>query len=120
MMFICYLAEFNCLRVLFLEKIRGIRPHLQASDVFIHFRLLSSCKTDVYPVFSITVMLLDLYLKVHTALWWADLRQRDSLKDNIKMNLQEAGWGGMEWIDMVRDRVRWRVFASAAKNLLVP
>jgi len=65
-------------------------------------------------------MLLDLYLKVHTALCWADLRQRDNLKDNIKINLQEVGWGGMEWIDVVRDRDRWRVLESAAKNLRVP
>ena len=41
------------------------------------------------------MMLVDLYLKVHTALWWADLMQRDNLEDNIKMNLQEVGCGVM-------------------------
>jgi hypothetical protein len=24
--------------------------------------------------------------------------------DNIKMNLRETGWGGMDWIDLARDR----------------
>jgi hypothetical protein len=65
-------------------------------------------------------MLLDLYLKVHTALWWADLRERDSLEGNIKMILQEVEWGDMEWIDLAKDRDRWRVLANAVMNLRVP
>ena len=44
----------------------------------------------VYPVFSITVMFLSLYLKVHTVLWWAYLMQIDNLEDNIKMNLKDV------------------------------
>jgi hypothetical protein len=39
---------------------------------------------------------------VHTGLWWGDLRKgeplgrpRHSWKDNIKMDLQEVGLGGM-------------------------
>jgi hypothetical protein len=28
---------------------------------------------------------------------------------NIKMNLGETGWGGMDWIDLVQDREQWRV-----------
>jgi len=27
--------------------------------------------------------------------------------DNIKMDLQEVGWGGMEWIAVAHDRDRW-------------
>jgi hypothetical protein len=29
-------------------------------------------------------------------------------KDNIKMDLQEVGCGVVEWIDLARDRGRWR------------
>jgi hypothetical protein len=27
--------------------------------------------------------------------------------DNIKMDLQEVGWGGMDWTDVAQDRERW-------------
>jgi hypothetical protein len=42
-------------------------------------------------------------------------------KDNIKMDLQEVGWGGgMDWIDMAQDRNRWQVLVSVVMNLRVP
>jgi hypothetical protein len=41
-------------------------------------------------------------------------------EDNIKMDLQEVGWGGVDWIDMAQDRDRWRAVVSAVMNLLVP
>jgi hypothetical protein len=28
--------------------------------------------------------------------------------DNIKMNLREIGWDGMDWIDLAQDRDQWR------------
>jgi hypothetical protein len=47
-------------------------------------------------------------------------RPRRRWEDNIKMDLQEVGWGGMDRIDMARDRDRWRVLVSAVMNLRVP
>ena len=36
------------------------------------------------------------------------------------MDLQELGWGGMDWIDVAEDRDRWWVLVSAVMNLWVP
>jgi hypothetical protein len=47
-------------------------------------------------------------------------RPRRRWKDNIKMDLQEVGWGCMDWIDMAQDRDRWRALVIAVMNLRVP
>jgi len=47
-------------------------------------------------------------------------RPRRRWVDNIKMNLQEVGCGGMEWIELAQDRVRWREIVNAVMNLPVP
>jgi hypothetical protein len=38
-------------------------------------------------------------------------RPRHRWEDNIKMDLQEVGCGGMDWIELAQDRVRWRALA---------
>jgi hypothetical protein len=40
-------------------------------------------------------------------------------EDNIKMDFQEVGWGGVDWIDMAQDRDRWRALVNAVMNLWV-
>jgi hypothetical protein len=40
--------------------------------------------------------------------------------DNIKMDLGEIGWGGVDWIGLARDRDRRRALVNVVKNLRVP
>jgi len=47
-------------------------------------------------------------------------RPRHRWENNIKMDLQKVGCGGMEWIDLVQDRDRWRAVVNAVMNLRVP
>jgi hypothetical protein len=45
-------------------------------------------------------------------------RPRRRWEDNIKMGLQEVGWG-MDWIELAQDRDRWRDLVNAIMNLRV-
>jgi len=47
-------------------------------------------------------------------------RTRCRWEDNIKMDFQEVGWRGMDWIDLAQDRDRWRAFVTAVMNLRGP
>jgi hypothetical protein len=47
-------------------------------------------------------------------------RSRHRWKDNIKMDLQEVGCDGMDWIDLGQGWDRWLSLVNAAKNLWVP
>jgi hypothetical protein len=39
--------------------------------------------------------------------------------DNIKMDLVEIGWGGLDWIGLAQEREKRRAFVSAVMNLRV-
>ena len=47
-------------------------------------------------------------------------RPRSRWEGNIKMDLQEVGYGGMDWIELAQDRDRWRELVNAAMKLQVP
>jgi len=47
-------------------------------------------------------------------------RPRRRWEDNIEMDLQEVGCGGMDWIELAQDRDRWRAIVTAVMNLRVP
>jgi hypothetical protein len=48
------------------------------------------------------------------------LGSRSRWKDNIKMDLQEVGCVGMDWIELAQDRDRLRALLTAVMNLRVP
>jgi hypothetical protein len=47
-------------------------------------------------------------------------RPRSRWEANFKMDLQEVGCEGMDWIDLSKDRGRWRAIVNATMNLRVP
>jgi hypothetical protein len=47
-------------------------------------------------------------------------RPRRRWEDNIKMDVDEVGCGGMDWIELAQDRDRCRALVNADMNLQVP
>jgi hypothetical protein len=47
-------------------------------------------------------------------------RPRCRWENNIKMDLQEVGCGGMDWIELAQDRDRWRALVNVVMNFHVP
>jgi hypothetical protein len=47
-------------------------------------------------------------------------RPRRRWVDNIKMDLIEIGWGGVDWIALAQDRGKWKALVNVVMNLRVP
>jgi hypothetical protein len=47
-------------------------------------------------------------------------RPRHRWLDNIKMDLLEIGWNGVDWIGLAQDRDKWRALVNAVMSLRVP
>jgi hypothetical protein len=47
-------------------------------------------------------------------------RPRRRWVDNIKIDLREGGWDGMDWIDLAQDRDQWKALLNTVMNLRVP
>jgi hypothetical protein len=47
-------------------------------------------------------------------------RPRRRWVDNIKMDLSEIGWDGVDWVDLAQDRDHWRALVNTVMNLRVP
>jgi hypothetical protein len=59
---------------------------------------------------------------MHTGFWWEGRRERHHLEDlgvdgRLKLKRIIKNWyGGMDWIDLVRDRDRWQALVNALMN----
>jgi hypothetical protein len=64
---------------------------------------------------------------MHIGYWWKTRKERDHWDetrrrcvDNIKMDLREIGWNGVDRIVVAQDRDQWRALKNTVLNLLVP
>jgi hypothetical protein len=46
-------------------------------------------------------------------------RSRHKWEDNIKIELQDVEWEGMDWIDLAQNRDRWQALVKTVLNLQV-
>jgi hypothetical protein len=67
------------------------------------------------------------HVGMHVGYRWEIQKERDHGEDqghrwvnNIKMDLREIGWDGMDWIDLAQDRDQWRALVNTVMNLWVP
>jgi hypothetical protein len=63
----------------------------------------------------------------HAIFWLENLKGRDQLEDlgmdgkiNIRIDLREIWWEGLEWIHLAQDRDQRRVLVNTVTNLRVP
>jgi hypothetical protein len=47
-------------------------------------------------------------------------RPRCRWVNNIKTELREVGWDGIDWIDLAQDRDQWKTLVNTVMNLRVP
>jgi hypothetical protein len=67
-------------------------------------------------------------VKVNTyRILWESQKERDHYEDqdvggwvDIKMDLREIGWSGMDWIDLAQDRDQWMAVVNTVMKLRVP
>jgi hypothetical protein len=64
---------------------------------------------------------------MHIGFWWGSQKEKRPLErprhmwdDNVKMDLREIRWAGMDWIRLAQDRVQWMALVSTVMNLRVP
>jgi hypothetical protein len=46
-------------------------------------------------------------------------RHRRRWEDNVKIDLREIGWGGVDWISLAQDRGWWMALVNRVINLRV-
>jgi hypothetical protein len=47
-------------------------------------------------------------------------RPRQRWEDNIRMDLREIGWEGMDWVPLAQDRDQWWTLMNTVMNLWIP
>jgi hypothetical protein len=59
------------------------------------------------------------------SLWTEYLKRKDHSEelcveeDEVRMDLREIGWGGLDWIHLAQDRDKWRAVVNTVMNLRV-
>jgi hypothetical protein len=64
---------------------------------------------------------------MHIGYWWGTRRKettrkttRRRLVDNIKIDIREIGWDGIDSINLAQVRDQWRAFVNTVMKLRVP
>jgi hypothetical protein len=47
-------------------------------------------------------------------------RPRRRWVHNVKMDVREIGWGGMDWSGLAQDTDQWRALVNTVMNVRVP
>jgi hypothetical protein len=48
------------------------------------------------------------------------VRARRRREDTVKIDLNERGYEGMDWIQLAQDRMKWLILANTVIKLLLP
>jgi len=47
-------------------------------------------------------------------------RPRSRWEDNVRMDVREVGWEGVDWMHLAQDRDQWQALVNTVMNLQVP
>jgi hypothetical protein len=47
-------------------------------------------------------------------------RPRRGCVENVKIDLRDIGWGGMDWIDLTEDWDQWRTLVNTVMKVSAP
>jgi len=49
-----------------------------------------------------------------------NMKERDHLEDDIRMDLRQIRWEGVDWMHLAEDRDQWQGLVNMVVNLQVP
>jgi hypothetical protein len=75
---------------------------------------------DIAIIFLNDINKVVVVMETQYVFWQLGTESRRRWVDNIKMDLRDTGWGGVDYIDMTEDRDQWRALVNTVMNLWVP